>query len=107
MPESGTTFGKYELLEKIGVGGMAEIYKARVAGPDGFEKILVIKKILPAYAQNRAFILMLIAEAKVSSVLQHGNIVQIYGLGESAGTLFIAMELIKGCLLYTSPSPRD
>jgi serine/threonine protein kinase len=96
MPESGTTFGKYELLEKIGVGGMAEIYKARVAGPDGFEKILVIKKILPAYAQNRAFILMLIAEAKVSSVLQHGNIVQIFELGEIDGQYYIAMEYVEG-----------
>lgn len=96
MAEPGTPFGKYELLEKIGVGGMAEIYKARVAGPDGFEKILVVKTILPAYAQNRAFILMLIAEAKVSSVLQHANIVQIFELGEIDGQYYIAMEYVEG-----------
>ncbi|MCB9727505.1 MAG: serine/threonine protein kinase [Deltaproteobacteria bacterium] len=96
MSESSTRFGKYELLEKIGTGGMAEIYKARVAGPDGFEKILVVKKILPAYAQNRAFILMLIAEAKVSSVLQHANVVQIFELGEIDGQYYIAMEYVDG-----------
>ncbi|MEZ4266368.1 MAG: protein kinase [Myxococcota bacterium] len=96
MAEPGTPFGKYELLEKIGVGGMAEIYKARVAGPDGFEKIQVVKTILPAYAQNRAFILMLIAEAKVSSVLQHANIVQIFELGEIDGQYYIAMEYVEG-----------
>ncbi len=94
--EPGTEFGKYTLLAKVGAGGMAEIYKARWAGPDGFEKILVIKKILPAYAQNRAFIKMLIAEAKVSSALQHANIVQIYELGEIDGQYYIAMEYVQG-----------
>ena len=94
--EPGTEFGKYVFLDKVGAGGMAEIYKARVAGPDGFEKILVIKKILPAYAQNRAFIKMLIAEAKVSSALQHANIVQIYELGEIDGQYYIAMEYVFG-----------
>ncbi|MGM0577256.1 MAG: serine/threonine protein kinase [Myxococcota bacterium] len=94
--EPGTRFGKYELLEKIGTGGMAEIYKARVTGPDDFEKILVVKKILPEYAQNRAFVKMLIAEAKVSSVLQHGNIVQIFELGEIEDQYYIAMEYVQG-----------
>ena len=91
-----TTFGKYELLEKIGTGGMAEIYRARVEGPGGFEKILVLKKILPAFAENRAFVQMLIAEAKVSSVLHHANIVQIYELGEIEGQYYIAMEYVHG-----------
>lgn len=94
--EPGRAFGKYRLLEKIGAGGMAEIYKASVAGPDGFEKILVVKKILPAYAQNQAFIRMLVAEAKVSSCLQHANIVQIFELGEIEGQYYIAMEYVNG-----------
>ncbi len=96
MTSPKTRFGKYELLEKIGTGGMAEIYKATVAGPDGFEKLQVVKKILPMYAQNRSFIKMLIAEAKVSSVLQHANIVQIFELGEIDEQYYIAMEWVNG-----------
>jgi len=89
-------FGKYELLERIGAGGMAEIYRARQTGPDGFEKQLVLKTILPQHADDRAFINMLIAEAKVTSLLQHPNIVQIYELGEIAGQHYIAMEYVEG-----------
>ena len=105
-------FGKYELLEKIGVGGMAEIYRARVEGPGGFEKILVLKKILPAFAENRAFVQMLISEAKVSSVLHHANIVQIYELGEIEGQYYIAMEYVDGDALADivdgqAPMPLD
>ncbi|TNF26441.1 MAG: hypothetical protein EP329_21235 [Deltaproteobacteria bacterium] len=89
-------FGKYELVARIGTGGMAEIYKARSAGPDGFSKHLVVKTILPEYAQNKAFINMLIAEAKVTSLLEHPNIVQIFELGEIDGQYYIAMELVDG-----------
>ena len=89
-------FGKYELLEPIGAGGMAEIFKARQSGIEGFEKILVIKRILPGFAANRAFIRMLIDEAKLSSVLQHPNIVQIYDLGQVEGQYYIAMEFVHG-----------
>ena len=62
-------FGKYTLLDLIGTGGMAEIYKARSLGPDGFEKILVIKKVLSELANNNSFINLLVAEAKVTSLL--------------------------------------
>jgi len=89
-------FGKYMLLDLIGTGGMAEIYKARAVGPDGFEKILVIKKILPELASNKAFINLLVAEAKVTSLLNHPNIVQIHELGEVAQQYYIAMELVEG-----------
>ena len=95
-PDGPRPFGKYELIELIGTGGMAEIYKARSLGPDGFAKLLVVKKILPEYAQNKAFINMLIAEAKVTSLLEHPNIVQIFELGEIAGQYYIAMELVDG-----------
>ncbi|MCC6625105.1 MAG: serine/threonine protein kinase [Deltaproteobacteria bacterium] len=90
------SFGKYTLLELIGTGGMAEIYKARAVGPDGFEKILVIKKILPELATNKAFVNLLVAEAKVTSLLNHPNIVQIHELGEVAHQYYIAMELVDG-----------
>ena len=94
--EADTSFGKYELLEKIGIGGMAEIFKARISGPAGFEKDLVIKRILPAYADNRAFIRMLVKEAKLTSVLQHPNIVQVYELGQVNAQYYIAMEFVEG-----------
>ncbi|MFO0748107.1 MAG: serine/threonine-protein kinase [Myxococcota bacterium] len=89
-------FGKYTLLDLIGTGGMAEIYRARAVGPDGFEKILVIKKILPELATNRSFIHLLVAEAKVTSLLNHPNIVQIHELGEVDAQYYIAMELVDG-----------
>ena len=91
-----TWLGKYELLELIGAGGMAEIYKARLSGLGGFEKILVVKKILPHYASNRSFVKMLIAEAKLCSALQHANIVQIFELGEVDENPYIAMEYVHG-----------
>ncbi len=91
-----TSFGKYELLDRIGTGGMAEIFRARSVGPDGFEKILVIKRVLPELVSNKAFINLLVAEAKVTSLLNHPNIVQIHELGDVDGTYYIAMEFVDG-----------
>lgn len=96
MTDLPTPFGKYELLDKIGTGGMAEIFRARSVGPDGFEKILVIKRVLPEFANNKSFINLLVAEAKVTSLLNHPNIVQIHELGDVGGTYYIAMELVDG-----------
>ncbi|HRE90528.1 MAG TPA: serine/threonine-protein kinase, partial [Myxococcota bacterium] len=89
-------FGDYELLERIGTGGMAEIFRARKVGPSGFEKVMVIKRVLPELVQNRAFIDLLIAEARVTSLLNHPNIVQIHELGDVSGTYYIAMEFVDG-----------
>jgi len=89
-------FGEYELLERIGMGGMAEIFRARKVGPNGFEKVIVIKRVLPELAHNRAFVNLLIAEAKVTSLLNHPNIVQIHELGDADGTYYIAMEFVDG-----------
>ncbi len=96
LTELPAPFGKYELLEKIGTGGMAEIFRARSVGPDGFEKILVIKRVLPELVSNKAFISLLVAEAKVTSLLNHPNIVQIHELGDVDGTYYIAMEFVDG-----------
>ena len=90
------TLGKYELLEKIGAGGMAEVYKARLTGVEGFQKIVVVKKILPGYARNLSFIKMLIEEAKLTSVLQHPNIVSIFELDSVDQQYYIAMEFVDG-----------
>lgn len=95
-----TMFGRYELLDRIGLGGMAEVWRARVGGVGGFEKIVVIKKILPSFASNRTFIDMLLAEARLCAVLQHANVVQTYENGEIDGIFYIAMEYVPGHDLF-------
>jgi len=89
-------FGKYFLTDKLAVGGMAEIYKAKTYGVDGFEKVLCIKRILPHAAADKDFVTMLIDEAKLSVLLSHANIVQVYDLGKVGDDYFIAMEFIHG-----------
>jgi eukaryotic-like serine/threonine-protein kinase len=89
-------FGKFYLLQRIAVGGMAEIYRARVPGAGGFEKELVVKRILPSRAQDHGFIKMLVNEAKLTVQLTHNNIAQIYECGIIDGNYFISMELVNG-----------
>ena len=89
-------FGKYYLLELINVGGMAEVFKAKMFGVEGFEKIVAIKRILPEVAEDAEFIKMFVDEAKIAVKLQHPNVVQIFELGKIEGSYFIAMELING-----------
>ncbi len=89
-------FGKYFLVEKLAVGGMAEIYKAKTFGVDGFEKLLAIKKILPHCSADKEFISMLTDEAKLVVRLSHTNIVQIYDLGKVGDDYYISMEYIDG-----------
>ncbi len=92
-PES---FGKYYLVDKIAVGGMAEIFKAKSFGHGGFEKLLVIKRILPHISEKEEFVEMFVDEAKVSVALQHANIVQTYDFGKFQENWFIAMECVEG-----------
>ncbi len=90
-------FGQYEILERIASGGMAELYKARRSGVEGFQKIVAIKKILPHLADNEEFITMFADEAKLAAQLNHPNIVHIFDLGKiEAGGYFIAMEYVDG-----------
>ncbi|MFH1468557.1 MAG: serine/threonine-protein kinase [Pseudomonadota bacterium] len=89
-------FGKYYLVDKIAVGGMAEIFKAKSFGHAGFEKLLVIKRILPHISANEEFVEMFVDEAKVSVALQHANIVQTYDFGKVLDNFFIAMECVDG-----------
>ncbi|HEY5946310.1 MAG TPA: serine/threonine-protein kinase [Kofleriaceae bacterium] len=100
MTELPTTFGKYYLTEKLATGGMAEIYLAKIIGPGGFEKPLVIKQIHPKLSGNRHFVDLFVAEAKMLVTLAHGNIVPVYELGVVDDTYFIAMEYIDGPTLY-------
>lgn len=89
-------FGNYYLLEKIAVGGMAELFKARQRGVHNFEKIVAIKRILPHLSDNDEFVRMFIDEAKLAAQLTHPNIVQIFDLGKAAGSYYIAMEYVDG-----------
>ncbi|HWE29031.1 MAG TPA: protein kinase, partial [Polyangia bacterium] len=89
-------FGKYVLLERISVGGMAEVFKAKSFGVEGFEKILAIKRILPSMAEDADFIEMFIDEAKICGQLNHANICQIFELGRVEDSHFIAMEYVWG-----------
>ncbi len=89
-------FGKYQLLERVATGGMAEVFLARSFGVEGFEKRLVIKRILPQLAHSQHFVQMFIREAKISALLSHPNIVSVYELGKVGQDHYIAMELIHG-----------
>ena len=89
-------FGRYVLVDKIAVGGMAEVFKAKSFAEGGFEKLLVIKRILNHLSENDEFVEMFIDEAKISVELQHPNIVQIFDFGKTGDNWYIAMELVEG-----------
>ncbi|MCP3145155.1 serine/threonine-protein kinase [Pyxidicoccus xibeiensis] len=91
-----TIFGKYLLLERVNVGGMAEVFIAKAFGVEGFERILAIKKILPTMAEDEEFITMFIDEARISVQLNHANVVHIHELGKHEDAYFIAMEYVAG-----------
>jgi serine/threonine protein kinase len=89
-------YGNYFLLEKIAVGGMAELFKAQQRGVQGFQKIVAIKRILAHFSDNEDFVTMFIDEAKLAAQLTHPNIVQIFDLGKSGNSYYIAMEYVNG-----------
>lgn len=89
-------FGRYTLIKKLATGGMAEIWLARQTGLAGFNRFVVIKKILSHLAEEDTFVKMFLDEARMSVQLTHPNIVQVYDLGEAERTYFIAMEYIAG-----------
>ncbi|MFK7998084.1 MAG: protein kinase [Polyangiales bacterium] len=89
-------FGKYLLLERVNVGGMAEVFKAKAFGVEGFERLVALKRILPSIAEDQEFITMFIDEAKISVQLTHANIASIFDLGKVADSYFIAMEFVRG-----------
>ena len=89
-------FGKYTLLRRMATGGMAEIFLALQRSVAGFEKLIVIKRILPAMNQDKGFIDMLLHEARVAATLSHPNIVQTIDVGQVDGTYYIALEHIHG-----------
>ena len=107
-------FGKYYLLERINVGGMAEVFRAKAYGAEGFERLVAVKRILPSIAEDKQFIDMFIAEAKIAVQLNHANIAQLFELGVVDGAHYIALEHIHGrdlraifarCRNPTAPMP--
>ncbi len=89
-------FGGFWMIEQIAVGGMAEVWRARAYGLAGFEKIVVIKKILPQLARDEEFIRLFIDEAKILTNLVHTNIVQVFELNQIDGVHYISLEHVTG-----------
>src|SRR6185436_19378156 len=91
-----TRLGSFEIIRKLARGGMAEIFLARTRGPSGFEKLVVLKKILPKYAGKRRFVQLFLEEAKLAASLDHPNIAQVYDIGMVDGNYFFTMEYLHG-----------
>jgi serine/threonine protein kinase len=89
-------YGPYRLLERVAVGGMAEVFKAKRSGVEGFEKVVAVKRILPHLSDNKEFVDMFVDEAKMVAGLTHPNIVQIFDLGRIEKSYYIAMEYVQG-----------
>jgi phosphate/phosphite/phosphonate ABC transporter binding protein len=96
---SSTRVGRYHLVERLAVGGMAEVFLACERGSHALDRLLVIKRILPHLADNAIFVQMFMSEARLAARINHPNVVQIYELGESGGFPFIAMEYVSGSTL--------
>lgn len=102
MPAEGkeaafpSQFGRYTLVQRLATGGMAEVFKAKIISAHGFEKLLVIKRILPNLAADKTFVSMFIDEAKLTAQLIHPKIVQVTDFGEEGGQYFIALEFVDG-----------
>jgi serine/threonine protein kinase len=93
----GTTrLGSYEIVRKLARGGMAELFLARTVGPQGFEKLVVLKRILPSFAENQRFIQLFLDEARLAATLDHPNVAHVHDMGDVDGQYFIVMEYIDG-----------
>ncbi len=102
-------FGKYSVVARIGVGGMAEVFQARLSGLGGFDKLVVLKRILVSHATEPEFVEMFLDEARIAANLNHPNIVQIYEVDQIGGVPYIAMEYVRGPTLASliKRSSRD
>ena len=96
LPQEGELYGKYQLVEKIATGGMAEVFRATSASIGGFEKLVALKRILPHLSTDAEFVSLFIDEAKLTVALTHGNIVQVFDFGRIDNNYFIAMEFVDG-----------
>jgi serine/threonine protein kinase len=88
--------GGYEIVERVGVGGMAEAFRARAKGPGGFERELIIKRVLPHLEQDAEFVQGFMNEARILGMLNHPNVVDVYDFGVDEGRHYLAMEYLNG-----------
>lgn len=96
LKEQGIPFGKYRLIAKLAIGGMAELFVAKQKGMGGFSKTVAVKCILPYFARDREFISMFLDEARLAAHLNHPNVVQIQDIGDVDGVFYMVMEYIAG-----------
>src|SRR5688572_14775375 len=92
----GRDIGKYRVVRRLNVGGIAEIYLAQSRGIDGFAKHVVLKRILPQFAASDTFVKLFLNEARVTATLDHPNIASVYDIGAVDGIYFFAMEYLHG-----------
>lgn len=92
----GTTFGKYEIIRPLASGGMGEVLLARQLGAPGFERLVVVKKVLSHLSHDPEFVQRFLDEMRLAAMLNHGNIVQVYEAGECGGEYYMAMEYVDG-----------
>ena len=105
--EAFTQFGKYQILDRIAFGGMAELYRARIQGDQGFQKLVAVKKMHAHFSVAPEVVAAFIEEAKLAAFLQHPNIVQIYDFGCMDDAYFIVMEYLQGKDLRTLTTALD
>src|SRR5260221_8167121 len=87
---------RYQIVERIAAGGMAEVYGGESAGVEGFRKKVAIKRVLPQLSANREFINMFLDEARLGAYLSHSRCVQVFDIGQGGGSHFIVMEYVDG-----------
>ena len=90
------TAQRYQILDRIAAGGMAEVYRGESSGIEGFRKKVAIKRVLPKLSQNQEFIDMFLDEARLCAYLNHSKCVQVFDIGQGAGSHFIVMEYVDG-----------
>ena len=101
MDASAQLLGRYRLLSRIGIGGMAEVFRAEVVGAGDFSRTVVVKRMLPQLAADRDAVMMFLDEARLGAKLHHPNIVSVLDLGERDGDYFMVMEYVDGVDLGT------
>lgn len=94
--QPGAQVGRYRLIDRLAVGGMAELFLGYTQAMHGFEKLVVLKRILPQFAQNPEFVRMFLDEARLAATLDHPNIAHVYDIGEHQDSYFFSMEYVHG-----------
>ncbi|MGH1345544.1 MAG: serine/threonine protein kinase [Nannocystales bacterium] len=94
--QPGAQVGRYRLIDRLAVGGMAELFLGFTAAMHGFEKLVVLKRILPQFAENPDFVRMFLDEARLAATLDHPNIAHVTDIGEHDGSYFFSMEYVHG-----------